>query len=97
MLKHCLHFSPSALRDLDRLRAFLHQKNHIAAHRASTKLLKSLQYLETNPELGRRVVGRPNTYRELVIPFGREGYIAAYRYTHEHLIILGIWHQKEHR
>lgn len=90
-----LSFSNSALRDLERLRDFLRTKNLPAARRAATKILQSLRSLEQNPEMGRQVVGRPAAYRELVIPFGRDGYIAAYRYTGDALVVLGIRHQRE--
>lgn len=93
-----LIFTPTALRDLERVRAFLRNKNRSAARRAVQKVLNGLQSLEDNPELGRQVEDRPDEYRELVIPFGRDGYIAAYRYTgSEQLVVLGIWHQRENR
>ena len=92
-----LTFSPTALRDLDRVRAFLRNKNRAAARRALQKILTSLKNLEDNPAMGRQVEDRSDEYRELVIPFGRDGYIAAYRYNAEVLMVLGIWHQREDR
>ena len=92
-----LNFSPTALKDLSRLHDFLRGKNIAVARRATEKILTSLKNLESHPEIGRQIENRPDEYRELVIPFGRDGYIAAYRYTIEELIILGIWHQREDR
>ena len=92
-----LTFSPTALRDLDRVRAFLRNKNRAAARRALQKILTSLKNLEDNPAMGRQVEDRSDEYRELVIPFGRDGYIAAYRYNAEVLMVLGVWHQREDR
>ena len=92
-----LTFSPTALRDLDRVRAFLRNKNRAAARRALQKILTSLKNLEDNPAMGRQVEDRSDEYRELVIPFGRDGYIAAYRYNTEVLMVLGVWHQREDR
>ena len=92
-----LTFSPTSLRDLDRVRAFLCNKNRAAAQRALQKILTSLKNLEGNPAMGRQVEDRSDEYRELVIPFGRDGYIAAYRYNAEVLIVLGVWHQREER
>lgn len=92
-----LIFSPTALRDLERVREFLREKNHMAARKALKKILTSLKSLEDNPELGRQVADRAEEYRELVIPFGRAGYLAAYRYTSDELMVLGVWHQRENR
>lgn len=92
-----LIFSPSALRDLERVRSFLREKNREAARRALARILNSLKHLEDNPHLGRTVTDRAEEYRELIIPFGRDGYIAAYRYTGELLMVLGIWHPRENR
>ena len=90
-------FAPQAVHDLNRLRIFLNGKSPSIAQRALQKLLTSLKHLETHPELGRQVEDRSEEYRELIIPFGRNGYIAAYRYTEVELIVLGIWHQREDR
>ena len=92
-----LRFSPTALRDLDRLRAFLGAKHRTVARRALQKILTSLKHLEDNPAMGRQVADRSDKYRELVIPFGRGGYIAAYRYNDAVLVVLGVWHQREDR
>lgn len=92
-----LNFSPTALQDLDRLHAFLHGKNRAAARKALENILTSLRNLEDNPEMGRQVEDRSVEYRELIIPFGKDGYIAAYRYNDGALMILGVWHQKEDR
>lgn len=90
-------FSPQAVHDLNRLRIFLSDKNPSIAQRALQKLLASLKHLEAHPDLGRPIEGRSDEYRELIIPFGRNGYIAAYRYTELELVVLGIWHQREDR
>lgn len=92
-----LIFSPTALRDLERVREFLRGKNNLTARKALKKILTSLKNLEDNPELGRQVEDRAEEYRELVIPFGRAGYLAAYRYTGDELMVLGVWHQRENR
>ena len=92
-----LTFSPTALLDLKRVYAFLRNKNRAAARRASQKILTGLKNLEGNPAMGRQVEDRSEEYRELVILFGLDGYIAAYRYNAEVLIVLGVWHQREDR
>ena len=90
-----LIFSHTALLDLERLRAFLRAKNLPAARRAVVKIMQGLQALEQHPELGHTVEDRPEDYRELVIPFGKDGYIAAYRYAGNSLVGLGVRHQRE--
>lgn len=92
-----LIFSPTALRDLERLRAFLRAKRPQAAREATRKVLIALQALEEHPALGRTVEDRAPEYRELVIPFGRDGYIAAYRCFEDKVLVLGLWHQRENR
>jgi len=92
-----LSFSPTALKDLSRLHDLLRGKNIAVARRATEKILTSLKNLEDSPEMGRQIENRPAEYRELITPFGRDGYIAAYRYTLEEFIVLGIWHQRENR
>lgn len=90
-----LIFSTTALRDLERLRAFLRAKNLPAARRATLKILQGLQSLEHHPELGHQIEDRPEEYRELVIPFGKDGYIAAYRHTGDNVVVMGVRHQRE--
>ena len=92
-----LNFSPRAINDLERLRNFLNGNNIAVARRAIQKILVSLKTLESNPEMGRQIEDRSDEYRELMIPFGRNGYVAAYRYADGELMILGVWHQRESR
>ena len=52
--------------------------------------------LETMPEIGRRREGWQN-HRELIINFGKSGYIALYRYepAANAVFVLAFRHQKE--
>ncbi len=56
----------------------------------------SLSMLAAHPELGRRLGGR-STLRELVISFGKTGYLALYEFSAgEGLIrVVAIRHQRE--
>jgi toxin ParE1/3/4 len=89
--------SPEALADLDRLRAFLDEKNEAAAKRAIAVLIQAIESLGTFPDRG-RPVGLPDM-RELIVPFGRSAYVL--RYLHqarsEEIVILRIWHGREER
>ncbi|MDT3380202.1 type II toxin-antitoxin system RelE/ParE family toxin [Labrys neptuniae] len=86
-------FSPAALRDLERLRAFLHSKNQMAGKRAATAIIQTIQTLTAHPEIGRPIQDAEE--RELVINFGRDGYVALYRYDGDKVVILAIRHGRE--
>jgi plasmid stabilization system protein ParE len=89
--------SRDAVADIDRLRAFLTDKNPAAAERAVTTIVAAIQSLDMSPDRGRPTgtVG----VRELIAPFGRSAYVL--RYSHlpdsDEVLILRIWHGREHR
>jgi len=88
-------FSPAALRDLKRLREFLHSKSPIVAQRAAQAIRTTLAQLEQQPAMGRPIEGLPEEFREWVIPFGESGYLARYRLDGETVVILALRHQRE--
>jgi plasmid stabilization system protein ParE len=88
-------FAAAALRDIERLRAFLRPKNPSAARRAGEAILRGVQGLGTNPRMGRLVEDLPEQYREWVIAFGDSGYVARYRIDGDVVTILAVRHQKE--
>lgn len=90
-----LKYAPAALRDLHRLREFLRQKNPIAAKRAGETIMKAVQVIGIQPQIGRLVDDMPDEYREWLIDFGDSGYVARYRFDGEFVIILAVRHQKE--
>jgi toxin ParE1/3/4 len=87
--------SPEAIADLDRLRAFLADKNPAAAQRAVAAFVAAIQSLDTSPDRG-RPTGVPDV-REIIVPFGRSAYVL--RYSHlpdaDDVLILRIWHGRE--
>jgi plasmid stabilization system protein ParE len=89
-----LVFSPSALKDIERLVEFLMESDPGAAGATADVLTSGLKLLKDHP-----LVGRPAelTYRELLISRGRTGYVALYKYDVERdaAIILAIRHQRE--
>jgi len=89
--------SPDAIADLDRLRAFLADKNPAAAQRAVTAVAAAIRSLDTSPDRGRPtgIAG----IRELIIPFGRSAYVLRYSHMPEadEVLILRIWHGREQR
>ncbi|MGY4109696.1 type II toxin-antitoxin system RelE/ParE family toxin [Aeromonas encheleia] len=88
-------FAPGAIRDLQRIRDFLHQKNPIAAQRAAMTIIQSVQVLGQQPQIGRPIEDMPDAYREWVIEFGDSGYIARYRLDGDTVVILAVRHQRE--
>jgi plasmid stabilization system protein ParE len=84
-----------AFADLRRLRAWLADKNPRAAGDASEVILSSFDKLADFPELG---VQHPTlALRELVIRFGRHGYIARYRIDGDRVVVTRIFHGRERR
>jgi len=90
-----VRFAPAALRDLQRLREFLRAKNPAAAKRAGATIIKSVQLLGQQPQIGRHVGEMPPEFRELPIDFGHTGYIARYHFADDIVTVLAIRHQKE--
>ena len=90
-----VRFAPSAVRDLQRLREFLRPKNPMAAQRAAETILKAVQILGQQPQMGRLVEDLPAQYRDWVIDFGDSGYVARYRVEASAVVILAVRHQKE--
>ena len=88
-------FAPGAIRNLQRIRDFLHQKNPIAAQRAAMTIIQSVQVLGQQPQIGRPIEDMPDAYREWVIEFGDSGYVARYRLDDETIVILAVRHQRE--
>jgi plasmid stabilization system protein ParE len=87
-------YSRRALDDLERLFHFLLEDDPAAAVDASTAIRSGIDILATHPLVGRRVA--PNVH-ELVISFGRTGYLALYRFVpaQSQIRILGVRHQRE--
>jgi plasmid stabilization system protein ParE len=88
-------YASSAIRDLQRLREFLRPKNPVAAKRAAETIMKTVQVLGLQPQIGRPVEDMPEDYREWPIDFGDSGYVARYRFDGEAVTILAVRHQKE--
>ena len=88
-------YAPGAICDLQRLREFLRPKNPVAARRAADTIIKAVQVLALQPQIGRPVEDMPPEYREWLIDFGDSGYVARYRFEGETVTILAVRHQKE--
>ena len=88
-------YSAAALRDIERLRAFIGPKNPAAARRAAEAIRNGVRLLGSQPHAGRRVENLPEPYREWVIDFGRDGYVIRYRADRDTVTILAIRHGRE--
>jgi plasmid stabilization system protein ParE len=88
-------FSSAALDDLERLREFLRPRNSAAAKRAAVVIIKAVQLLGQQPQIGRPAEEMDIEYRELLIDFGDSGYVALYRYECDLVTVLSLRHQKE--
>jgi plasmid stabilization system protein ParE len=87
--------SRSAAADLERLHAFLADKNPIIAQRLVAVLSEAIQSLATLPDRGRPFDIRG--MRELIVPFGRSAYTLRYAYSAlvDEVVILRVWHGRE--
>lgn len=88
-------FAPAAIRDLERLRGFLRDKNPAAAQRAGEAIRKGVTLLGTQPGIGRLVEDLPEAFRDWIIDFGDSGYVVRYHVSETVVTILAIRHQKE--
>lgn len=83
-------FSPAAIADLVRIRAYIAQFNPIAARRMAERLIAAGDSLARFPNRG-RPAGR---YRELVVV---RPYVLVYRVTDDLVEILRVWHGAQDR
>ena len=87
--------SRAALADLERLHAFLADKNPAAAQRALLAIDNAMQSLDVFPDRG-RPLDIPGL-REIVVPFGRSAYVLRYAHLGEEIVVLRVWHSREQR
>jgi plasmid stabilization system protein ParE len=86
--------TPRAAQDLKRLYDFLLAKDEQVASNAIETIKAAFRPLANLPMIGRPI---EDDLRELVIDFGRSGYLALYHYDTDidTVIILAIRHQRE--
>ncbi len=89
-----LVLAPGALRDIERLTAFLIEQDAYAAGATARILIEGLGILKQHPLIGREAEAG---LRELVISRGRSGYVALYRFdvATDTALVLAIRHQRE--
>jgi len=86
-------YTANAVMNLERIAAHLREVPDVAAV-AVERIRTAIELLEHHPFVG-RVVDEP--IRELVISFGRTGYLALYRFVPQidQVWILALRHQRE--
>ncbi len=87
-------YSSRALDHLERTFEFPAQTGPSAALNSATAIQSAVSTLAAHPLIGRRIEGE---IRELVISFGKSGYLALYRFIpHLDVVrVLAIRHQRE--
>lgn len=80
--------------NLARAFEFLLEHDHAAAIASAAAIREAVEMLANHPLIGRRVAGE---LRELVISFGKTGYVVLYRFlpARELVRILALRHQRE--
>ena len=87
-------YSGHALSDLERAFEFLAAHDPTAGAASAVAIREAVETLARHPLLGRRI---ESDLRELVISYGRTGYVALYRFipAREEIRILAIRHQRD--
>lgn len=90
-----LTWTPHALQCVRELYDFLAGKDHDAARVAVSTIRQKVALLKSNPHIGRPAADLEPEQRELMVPFGANGYVVLYHATPDVILILAIRHQKE--
>ena len=87
-------YAPRAVEDLERLFDFLDEHDESIALPSARAIHDAVSLLGHHPFIGKI---RTGDLRELVISFGKTGYVALYRYVaaHDEVRVLAIRHQRE--
>lgn len=90
-----LVYSERAVSDLTQLREFIAQHNPSAATRIASELVAKVEHLQRFPLIGKLVdeSPEPRQIRDLVVA----DYIVRYLPTESAIIVLRVWHHREHR
>ena len=87
-------YSQNALANLARAFELLLEHDQAAAIASAAAIREAVELLANHPMIGRRVAGE---LRELVISYGKTGYVALYRFipAHDLVRVLAVRHQRE--
>ena len=88
-----IRYTPEAIKDLERLRAFVEPKNPHAARRIAAGLLDGIGNLARFPDIGLPVRRAPNP--KLIRDLFVGNYTIRYLRDDESIVVLRVWHGKE--
>jgi plasmid stabilization system protein ParE len=89
-------WTKAAVADIERHHEFLELTNPDTARKAVQEILKKGESLKQNPRRG-SIVTQAEGLRKLMIPFGKYGFVMHYTIFDEDILILRIYHGREHR
>jgi len=87
---------PEARNDIERLFNFLLEINPAAAERAIRLIQDGAERLLDYPQIG-HPMDDDSGRRELYLPFGAGAYILRYRIDDHAVVVVRVWHGREHR
>ena len=87
-------YAANAIANLERAFAFLAEHDPTAATGAARAIRTAVEGLADHPLIGRPIEGG---LRELVVSYGRTGYVALYRFlpVRDEVRVLAVRHQRE--
>jgi plasmid stabilization system protein ParE len=95
-VSYLVRFAPRAAEDLQRLFDFLADEDPLAAERARTVIAQAMELLRNFPFACRKVSPDTPFLREMIIDFGRSGYVALYEIEDAKIVtVLAVRHQRE--
>ncbi len=95
-MSYRVRYTRGAKEDLERLYRFLLDKDLTAAYKAKEAIKKGMEFLKDFPFSCRKASPENPFLRELVISFGKNGYVALFEIEDKTTItILAIRHQRE--
>lgn len=91
-----LKWLPESIADIERLYAFLYDKDAHAASAAAQTILHAANLLIDNPRLGRPMPDESGR-RELFAAYGSGAYVLRYRLSGGDRVIIRVWLSREYR
>jgi toxin ParE1/3/4 len=91
-----IEWSQDALADLDRFADFLSRHYPALSGQVARAIVDKAQLLSLFPRLGRPMAGR-DEFRQMVLQVLNAPYVFQYRYDGERLVVLRVFHGREHR
>lgn len=95
-MTYLIRFTRSSKVDLKRLYVFLYKQDKSSAQHARDNIYKAIDTLKIFPFSCKKAQADNAFLRELIIPFGNNGYIALFEIEENNMVtILAVRHQRE--